>query len=681
MTRTLGTAVFALAGLALSTLAARAQTVSAVLSFPTTIQGAASGVVLGSDGFLYGTALATNSVYKVAPDGTGFQIIHTFPQPDGHGFNFDGYYPSRELVAPGDGYLYGDCANGGDSGNGTIYRISASGAFQRLYSFTAEDSSFHNADGAGPQSGLAVNGDGFLYGTTKGGGPNGEGTVFRISRDGTGFQMLHAFTFSSATDGSNTYAPLLWGGNGFFYGTTQSGGANFFGTIYQIKPDGTGFSLLHSFTGAEGGSFTAPTLGRDGRLYGVSFQGGANLAGLLWGINTDGTGFAPVHVFGAKDSQNNNLDGSGPYGALATGPDGTLYGTTESGGINKFGTVFAVHPDGSQFTTLASFGTNSGDPNDPVGSLELIGNVIYGTTSYGGPIGFGTLFQISGLPGSAPPPGHAHLLWNKTDGTASLWTVNSDGTFATVAYGPFSGWTARATAAAPDGTNWLLWTNTNGTASLWHVTALTASGYTATQYGPYPAYSAVSLSVGSDGSPHLLWDKTDGTANLWTVNPASGSFTYTPYGPYAGWTARSIASGATVTDLLWTKTDGTASGYRIASDGSLTYHTFGPYTGYTATSLSVGPDDGAHLLWDKTDGTALLWSVDFSTGAFTYTPYGPFSGYAARAIATGPDNVTHILWNATNGVASLWNVTGSGYTYTAYGPYSGWTAVAVSAGP
>ncbi len=283
---------------------------------------------------------------------------------------------------------------------------------------------------------------------------------------------------------------------------------------------------------------------------------------------------------------------------------------------------------------------------------------------------------VTGIPGS-----HAHLLWDKTDGTASLWTVNAGGSYASVQYGPFSGWTARVVSAAPDGTTWLLWTNTNGTASLWHVTALTASGYTATQYGPYAGYTAVSLSVGGDGSPHLLWDKTDGTALLWTVDPANGTFTYTTYGPYAGWTAKAVASGATVTDLLWAKTDGTASGYRIASDGSLTYHTFGPYSSYAAVGLSVGPDDGAHLLWDKTDGSAALWSADFTSGAFTFVNYGPYSGYSARAIATGPDNVTRMLWDNTNGTASLWSVTGSGYTYNAYGPFSGWTAVGVSAGP
>ncbi len=279
-------------------------------------------------------------------------------------------------------------------------------------------------------------------------------------------------------------------------------------------------------------------------------------------------------------------------------------------------------------------------------------------------------------------PGHAHILWNNVNGQASLWTVNPDGTFASAVYGPFSGWTAKATAAAPDGTNWLLWTNTNGTAALWHVTALTSTGYTATQYGPFANYAAVSLSVDTGGNPRLLWDKSDGTASLWTLaGDVFGSFTHTEYGPFPGWTAKAVASGPTQTDLLWTNTDGSATFWNVTGRGD-TDTVYGPYAGWNAEALSVGPDDKGHLLWDNMNGQASLWALSGDLfGTFTPVEYGPFSGYAARAIATGPDNVTHILWNATNGVASLWNVTGSGYTYHAYGPFAGWTAVGMSAGP
>ena len=514
-------------------------------------------------------------------------------------------------------------------------------------------------------------------------------------------------------------------------------------------------------------------MGTDGRLYGVSFQGGANLAGLLWGLNTDGTNFTDVHVF-SSDSSGSNTDGAGPYGALAVGPDGSLYGATEDGGAGNIGVVFHVNTDGTSFQTLDTFGSATGDPSGPVGSLERIGSDIYGTSPFGGANGFGTIFQITNLPGAtvnttttltsslnpstvgqsvtftvtvtsangvttpagtvqialdgsaygstltlngsgqtafrsmgltvgthtltatyvpadgftgsvgtltqtvATATSHAQILWNNVNGQAAFWFVNPDFSYASALYGPFSGWTARAIAEAPNGSTYLLWTNTNGTASLWNVTG---SGYTHREYGPYNGYSAVSLSVGSDGSPHLLWDRTDGTAYLWTINPASGTFTYTTYGPYSGWTANKVASGPAVTDLLWTNTNGTAAGWRIAPNGAYVVSSFGPFSGYGAVSLSVGPDNGAHLLWDSISQTESLWNADFASGTFTPTPYGPFNGYAAKAIATGPDGGTRMLWDNTSGVASLWDVTGSGYTHHEYGPFSGWTAVAVSAGP
>ena len=678
-------AVFLLSGfLALAALPpglVRAQTVSPLVSFPATISNAQSGVISGGDGFLYGTAAGTatinGTIYKVKPDGTGFQIVYTFTTPNATTeVNADGQYPSRELVAPGDGYLYGTCANGGANGLGTIYRITPDGAtFQTLHSFSAEDSQFDNTDGASPLSGLTVNGDGYLYGTTNTGGPDGEGTIFRISADGTVFQALHSFTFGNAADGDDVAASLLWGGSGYFYGTTRAGGAHSVGVVYRVKADGTGFSLLHSFTPTEGRSAAAVTLGLDGRLYGVNFQGGANKAGLLWGLNTDGTNFTTVHVFSAYNAQSVNADGAGPYGALAVGTDGTLYGTTQSGGAAGGGAVFRVSPDGSNFAVLDSFGTAGGDPTSPYGSLTRVGTVIYGTASLGGSLASGAVFQITGLSGT----GHSRILWSHSpDNQASLWTVNLDSTFTSVQYGPYAGWTARAVSQAPDGTAHLLWTNANGTAAVWNVTA---SGFTVHQYGPFTGYAAVSLSTGADGVTHLLWNHAGGLASLWAVNTTTGAYTHTEYGPYSGWTANAVASGATVTDLLWTNTNGQADGYRVAADGTLITHLFGPYPNYAAKALSVGPDDGAHLLWDKTDGTAALWAVDFSTGALTSPLYGPFSGWTARAVATGPDNVTHLLWNhAPDNQASLWNITGSGHTSTQYGPYAGWQAIAVSAG-
>ncbi len=287
--------------------------------------------------------------------------------------------------------------------------------------------------------------------------------------------------------------------------------------------------------------------------------------------------------------------------------------------------------------------------------------------------------EASATPVAAPPPMHARLLWNKTDGTASLWAIARDSSMTHTEYGPFAGWTAKSVSSAPDGSAHLLWTNANGQASVWNVA--TNGSYTSAQYGPFSGYHAVSLSTGGDGKTHLLWDKTDGTASLWTVNTATGAYTYTTYGPYSGYTARAVASGATVTDLLWTKADGTASGYRISPNGALQYQIFGPYKNWTPVTLSVGPDDGAHLLWNNTSGMTSLWSADFATGNFADAEFGPVAGWSAKGLAIGPDEVAHLLWGKADGTTALWAVNAdNSYTYALYGPFKGWTAVAVSAG-
>ncbi len=631
-----------------------------------------AGLTLDSSGNLFGTTYAGGSAGK----GTVFEIVHgtnavtTLASFTGAKGNANGAIPYDGVTVDSSGNLFGTTEQGGaygygngSAGYGTVWEI-AHGT-----TTLTTIASFNGTNGLAPIGGVTVDSRGNLFGTTLEGGTAGAGNVWEIAAGTSAIVSLASFTEVNPIGG------LPWGNvtldaAGDIFGTTEVGGVGGAGTIWEIAAGTTTITTLASFTGT-GTNGANPlcqlSLDSSDNLFGTTNSGGTG---------SEGTVFELAHGSGVITTlaQFNGTNGGGPGNIVTLDSSGNLFGTAYAGGANNAGTVWEI-PHGATLTTLATFpgGAGGAGPRGAV-TFDRFGD-IFGTSggsdNYG--YGDGAVWEIS--------PSQTHLLWDKTDGTASLWAVNPDGAYASAVYGPFSGWTARAVADAPDGTNWLLWTNTNGTASLWHVTALTAGGYTVTQYGPYPGYTAVSLSVDSGGNPHLLWDKTDGTANLWTVSPTNGTFTYTSYGPYAGWTANAVASGATVTDLLWTNVNGTASGYRIAANGSLTYHSFGPYSGYTAKSLSVGPDDGAHLLWDKTDGTALLWSVDFGSGAFTYNSYGPFSGYAAKAIATGPDGVTHILWDAANGTASLWAVTNTGYTYTAYGPFSGWTAVGVSAGP
>ncbi len=668
--------------------ATQAQALTTLVSFTGT--GAAgdtrgeypyAAVTLDSHGNLFGTTVRGGA----GSNGTGFNGGGTVweiaagtntPTTLVSFTGANGVQPEAGVTIDSAGNLYGTTSEGGASNDGTVWEIPKGGSLTTLASFTA------GANGYYPMAGVTLDSSGNLFGTTPSGGDaNSDGTVWEIAHGTTTLTTLAIFT--GGANGKNPYGGVTLDSQGNLYGTTEGGGSGSFGTVWEIAAGTNTIRTIASFSGGADGAYPydSVTIDSSGNLYGTTnYDGGSASDGTVWEIAHGTHAITPLASFTGPN-------GANPFGGVTIDSAGNLFGTTKYGGSASDGVVWNIAHGTSTITALTSFTGPNGQT--PVGgvTIDSIGNV-YGTTEYGGSTyssasspGVGTVWEIAGAASVTPPPAHTHLLWDKTDGTASLWTVNPDGTYASAVYGPFSGWTARAVAAASDGTNWLLWTNTNGTAALWHVTALTATGYTATQYGPYAGYSAVSLSVDSGGNPHILWDKTDGTALLWTVNPTNGTFTYTSYGPFSGWIAKQVASGQTVTDLLWTNTNGTADGYRIAANGSLTQHTFGPYAGYAAKSLSVGPDDGAHLLWDKSDGTALLWNVDFSSGAFTYTSYGPFSGYAAKAIATGPDNVTHILWDATNGTASLWNVMGSGFTYHTYGPFTGWTAVGVSAGP
>ncbi len=560
-------------------------------------------------------------------------ILHTFG--DGTAAN-DGRMPESALLLSNDGNFYGTTYAGGTAGFGTVYKMTPAGVVTILHSFG--DGTIIN-DGENPQAALVSGGDGSFYGTTDSGGSThsggatGDGTVFKITPSGD-VTILHSFDDGTiVNDGRNPHTSLVLGSDGNFYGTTYAGGTAGLGTVYKMTPDGV-LSILHSFgDGAvtNDGEYpvTALTLGKDGSFYGTTRSGGSNIKG---GLSNAGTVFS-ITLQGAETILHSFLDGSVVHDGI--GPDSALI----EGSISHF----------------------------------------YGVTSNGGSTAYGNVFEIT-VPASQMLS-HTHLLWNNTSGAASLWTINPDGSHnISPTFGPYPGWSAKALSAGPDGLTHLLWTHTNGAIALWNVAP--AGTFTQNTYGPFPSYAAVSLSTGTDGQSHLLWDKTDGAASLWSLNTATGAYTYANYGPFPGWTASVVASGAATTDLLWNSSSGQASGWKIAANGTRQNFEYGPYAGWGATALSVGADEGAHLLWDNLDGTTALWSVDFGSGGFTQGVYGPFGGWSACAIGTGPDGTTRVLWkNGADGQASVWSLSGGVYTHAEYGPYSGWSAVALCAGP
>jgi len=290
-----------------------------------------------------------------------------------------------ELLQAGDGNFYGTTALGGDSGDGTVFMITPTGAATVLHSFTGAP-----ADGSGPTTSRLIQGaDGNFYGTTGGGGANDFGAVYKLTPEGT-VTILFSFAGGPA-DGKYTLAGLVQGTDGNFYGTTFDGGANNRGVVFRLTPTGVE-TVLYSFGAAGSGDAiglaTALIEGSDGNFYGTSLDGGASNQGTVFSITPAGVETV-LHSFGKSG------DGIQPLGRLTLGSDGALYGTTTDGGAHGHGMVFRLTPEGVE-TILYSF---TGAPRDgsfpEAGLLQGQDGNFYGTTGFGGANNLGTVFKLT----------------------------------------------------------------------------------------------------------------------------------------------------------------------------------------------------------------------------------------------------------------------------------------------
>jgi uncharacterized repeat protein (TIGR03803 family) len=304
-----------------------------------------------------------------------------------------GQYPYLEnLVQGSDGNFYGTTLDGGTNGYGAVFKISPSGTFTLLHSFSTA-----TTDGEYPYAGLVQGSDGNFYGTTYFGGANGAGTVFNVTPSGT-CTVLHSFS-TATTDGRQAYAGLVQGSDGNFYGTTYLGGANNYGTVFQIAPSGA-FTLLHSFSNVQTDGrnpYASLVQGSDGNFYGTTFYGGANGYGTLFNVTPSGT-VTVLHSFSTATT-----DGQQPRASLVQGSDGNFYGTTYLGGANGNGAIFQITPAGT-FTLLHSSSTGTTDGDYPYGGLVQgsDGN-FYGTTYYGGASSDGAIYKLTPSPALAAP--------------------------------------------------------------------------------------------------------------------------------------------------------------------------------------------------------------------------------------------------------------------------------------
>lgn len=347
-----------------------------------------AGLLEGSDHLLYGTTSyrRTNSygtIFQINKTGSNYVTLHDFT-----GANDDGWYP-RNLIEGDDGALYGTCTDGGMEGQGIVFKLNKSGGdYTVLHHF-----SWTNNDGRLPQSGLLKASDSLLYGTTASGGRADYGALYRLEQTGSNAIVVASFNWPGG-DGWNPLANLIEASDGVLYGTTFNGGSNEFGTVFRMNKDQSGYAVLHHFDWATDGAFPRGGVieGANGALFGTAFEGGSNSFGTVFTLSKDGSGFSVLHHFSGL-----NGDGSHPQAALLQGSDGALYGTTAQGGSNGWGTVFTLNQNGSGFALLRSIpGTNSAEI-EPVASLtEGSDGGLYGVAmGVGVTNGAGSVFRMN----------------------------------------------------------------------------------------------------------------------------------------------------------------------------------------------------------------------------------------------------------------------------------------------
>ena len=310
--------------------------------------GPLSRVVFGPDGALYGTTYdgglhSSGSVFRLTPPPRPCQhivcpwtktILYSFTNGD------DGARPYiGDLVFDAAGNIYGTTL-GSDRCTiacGNVYKLTHTGdtwTENVLYTFS---------NGSNPQSGVIFDHAGNLYGTTKDGGANFTGSVYKLSPSGSGWtkQDVYSFSFLGDVDGQRPYGGVTFDAHGNLYGTTTIRGPQGGGTAFKLTPSAGGwtFTLLHAFAG-DYGPFDTPTLDAQGNVYGTSYRTGL---GQVFKLTPSSGGwiFADLHDFTGPD-------GYYPIGSVALDAQGNLFGTTFYGGsgscFNGCGVVWEITP-------------------------------------------------------------------------------------------------------------------------------------------------------------------------------------------------------------------------------------------------------------------------------------------------------------------------------------------------
>ncbi len=641
------------------------------------------GLIGDANGDLFGTIGQGGA----NDDGAVFEIVKT---PAGYAstpttlvsFNDDdGAFPEGSLIADAKGDLFGTNLFGGANDEGAVFEIvkTPTGYASTPIALV----SFNDDDGAFPVGSLIADANGDLFGTTEQGGANGVGTVFEIAKTAGGYAGAPTTLVSfNNTNGALPGGSLIADANGDLFGTTEAGGANDDGTVFEIAKTAGGYAstptTLVSFNGANGASPDGSLIAdANGDLFGTTSGGGANGIGTVFEILKTAAGYASTPTTLVSF---NGTNGASPDGSLIADANGDLFGTTSGGGANGIGTVFEILKTAAGYastpTTLVSFnGTNGASP---LGSLiaDANGN-LFGTANSGGANRIGTVFEItdSGFITTATPlpAPTADILWqNTSSGQASIWEMYGSALVGGGAVNPNPGpsWTEiGAGDFNDDGHSDILWQNAStGQASIWEMNGNSLLGGGPVSPNPGPSWKAIGTGdfTGDGFSDDILWQNTNtGQASIWEMS-GNSLIGGGPVSPNPGPAWKAIGTGDFNkdgdADILWQNSStGQVSIWEMHGNSLVGGGPVNPNPGPSWQAIGTGDfnHDGFSdiLFQNKNTGQVSIWEMDGNT----LTGGGPVSanpGTSWHAIGTGGGG-SDILFQNTSGQASIWDMNGT----------------------
>jgi uncharacterized repeat protein (TIGR03803 family) len=382
-----------------------------------------SGLIFDAAGNLYGTTSSggignciggCGLVFELTPNSNGGwtqSVLYTFCSRTNCA---DGAVPNAGLIFDQGGNLYGTTNFGGNGayGWGTVFELerNPNGSWKErvLHRFTGLD------DGGGPHASLISDQVGNLYGTTYSGSKAGVAFQLLPNADGSWKENV-LYRFTGGGDGAKPAASLIFDQAGDLYGTTEYGGnlsscaGAGCGVVFELTPNAGGNwkeSVLYQFTGSlngEDGAYPEADLIFD-------------TAGNLYGTTTDGSGSGVVFKLTRRSDGswietvlrrfNQGAGGGYPHAGLIFDQAGSLYGTTELGGnVNDCdggcGVVFkiALNSKGGWSETVLHYFVNHSGAYSFAGLISDSAGNLYGTTAGDGRSTFGSVFEVTPLPG------------------------------------------------------------------------------------------------------------------------------------------------------------------------------------------------------------------------------------------------------------------------------------------